>query len=198
MDKYVSRKKACEILGIHYHTLYSLVYNGKIETIKLNKYNVYNVEKYLRENTNVDNREDICYCRVSSQKQSEDLERQISMMAEKHPNKRIIKDIGSGLNFNRKGLQEIIKLAIDGKIRSLTIAYKDRLCRFGYELIEQLITNYSNGCIIIENKSEENTPSEEMTEDIIAIMNIYVAKMNGLRKYKNKIKKVIKKGERNL
>jgi putative resolvase len=65
------------------------------------------------------------------------------------------------------------------------IAHKDRLVRFGYELIEDLIKEYSNGKIIIINKTTENKrPEEELAYDVLQIMNVFVAKMNGLRKYK--------------
>lgn len=59
--------------------------------------------------------------------------------------------------------------------------------RFGYELVERLIQKYSNGKIIVIHKNNNETPMEELSKDIIAIMNIYVAKMNGMRKYKNKL-----------
>ena len=65
------------------------------------------------------------------------------------------------------------------------------MARFGYELIEWIVTKYSNGKIKILNKTEETTPTEELTQDIVSIMNVYSAKINGLRKYKNKIKKMI-------
>ena len=77
-------------------------------------------------------------------------------------------------------------MAIKNQIDEVIIAYKDRLARFGFELIENIIKTHSNGKIIILNKSEEKTPTEELTEDIIAIMNVYVAKVNGLCKYKKK------------
>ena len=102
----------------------------------------------------------------------------------KYPNYIIIKDIGSGLNYNRNGLLEIIDKAIKGEINELVIAHKDRLTRFGFELIENIIKKYSNGKIVIVNKQNNETPTEELTKDIISIMNIYVAKVNGLRKYK--------------
>lgn len=104
-------------------------------------------------------------------------------MKKKYPTYRIIKDIGSGINMERKGLKEIIDLAINGKIEEVVIAYKDRLARFGYELIEWIVVKYSQGTITIMNKKEEETPDEEITKDIIQIMNVYVAKMNGRRKY---------------
>jgi putative resolvase len=158
---------------------------------------LYNLDKFLR-NKGVMNKikRKICYCRVSSNKQKEDLQRQISYMKKKYPDYEIVKDIGSGLNFNRKGLNKIIELAISGELEELLITYKDRLCRIGYDLIENIIKKYSNGKITIVNKEEEETRTEEVTKDIISIMNIYVAKINGLRKYKLKIKETIKKNKK--
>jgi predicted site-specific integrase-resolvase len=82
-------------------------------------------------------------------------------MIKKYPNYEIVEDIGSGINFNRKGLRKIIKLGIEGKINKLIVAYKDRLTRFGFELIEDLIKEYSNGEIIIENEKEDKEPKDE-------------------------------------
>ena len=118
---------------------------------------------------------------------------QIEYIKKLYPTHRIISDIGSGLNFKRAGLIEIIEKAINGEIEEVIITYKDRLTRFGYELIEMIINKYSNGKIITINKKEEETPTEEITKDIIAIMNVYVAKINGLRKYKKEIKEEIQR-----
>jgi predicted site-specific integrase-resolvase len=86
-------------------------------------------------------------------KQKYDLDRQIKYMRDKYPENEIIYDIGSGLNYNRKGLRIIIiDMAINGEINELVIAYKDRLTRFGYEIIEYLIEKYSGGKIKIINK----------------------------------------------
>jgi predicted site-specific integrase-resolvase len=101
----------------------------------------------------------------------------------------MIEDIGSGINLNKRGIRKIIDLAIEGKIEELVIAHKDRLARFGYELIEDLIKKYSGGKIIIAKKKEELMPEEELAQDVLQIMNVFVAKMNGLRKYKKKDKK---------
>jgi predicted site-specific integrase-resolvase len=193
MSNFVSRKIVLETLNIHYNTLQNLVKRKEIEYVKIGRKRSYNLNKYIRDNNiQINKKENICYCRVSSKKQSEDLERQMDYMRDLYPNYRIISDIGSGLNFNRKGLIEIINMAINNKIENLIIAYKDRLARFGYELIEYIIKNYSNGKIIIINNREETTPLEEVSKDIIAIMNIYVAKVNGMRKYKKAINDVKK------
>ena len=82
-----------------------------------------------------------------------------------------------------EGLREIMEIAIDGKLGELVIAYKDRLARFGYEMIEWIIEKYSQGKITVVYEDEEETPEEEITKDIIQIMNVYVAKINGRRKY---------------
>ena len=115
-------------------------------------------------------------------------------MKQKYPEYEIIKDIGSGLNFGRKGLLEILEGGINGEIEEIIIAYKDRLARIGYEIIEWIIKKYSKGKIIIINKKEEETPKEEMIKDVLSILNVYVAKVNGLRKYKEKIRNDINKG----
>ena len=185
MDKYVKRSEVLKIIKVHYQTLYNMEKRGEIEVVRSEGgHRLYNLNKYLRDNNmNNDFKENICYCRVSSKKQSEDLNRQINIMSKKYPNHRIIKDIGSGLNMKREGLREIMEIAIDGKLGELVIAYKDRLARFGYEMIEWIIEKYSQGKITVVYEDEEETPEEEITKDIIQIMNVYVAKINGRRKY---------------
>jgi len=126
----------------------------------------------------------ICYVRVSSNSQKDDLERQIKYMKKRYPKHKIIKDIGSGINLNRKGLNKIIDWAIEGKIKEIVVAYKDRLARFGYTLIERIIEEYSDGKIKIINKEEGKEPQEELMEDVLQVMNVFVARMNGMRKYK--------------
>ena len=199
-EEFVGGKEASKILGVHQRTLYQWDEKGEIETIRTsgNK-RLYNVKKYLAsriKKTNIcDNLDDldnkneklnICYVRVSTQNQKDDLERQKLLMQTKYPNYIIIEDIGSGLNLNKRGINKIVHLGIKGKINELVVAYKDRLTRFGFELIEEIITKYSNGKIVILNKSEEISQEEELVKDIMAIMNVYVAKLNGLRRYKNK------------
>ena len=159
----------------------------------------YNINKYIKENkiktekeqlkdiiesNNNTDKIDICYIRVSTLGQKNDLERQKLFMTNKYPNYELIEDIGSGINFNRKGLRKIINLAIKGKINTLVVAYKDRLTRFGFDLIEDLITDYSNGKIIVENNKEEKEPKEELVDNVLQILNVYTAKLNGMRKYK--------------
>ena len=190
-SKYVSRRELIKVLNIHYHTVYNLVKNNKIETIKVGKTSKYNLDKYITDNKIIIDKtvkKRICYCRVSSRKQNSDLERQINLMQLNYPNYEIISDIGSGLNFKRKGLEKIIDMAIKGDIEEVVITYKDRLARFGYDLIEMILNKYSKATITIINQDKYQTKDEELVKDIISIMNVYVAKINGMRKTHNIIK----------
>jgi predicted site-specific integrase-resolvase len=197
MTDFKGGKEASKILGVHQRTLYLWDEKGLIETIRTpgNK-RLYNVKKFLEDKKcennicenldDLDNKDElkICYIRVSSNNQKDDLERQKNLMIEKYPSHLIIEDIGSGLNLNKRGIKKIIHLAIAGKVKELVIAYRDRLTRFGYELIEELIMKYSSGKIIVLSENDKIEPEEELVKDVMAIMNVYVAKMNGLRKYK--------------
>jgi putative resolvase len=188
MSKYVGGKQASEILGVHQRTLYQWETKGWINTMRTNGgKRLYDVGTYLAEREEEKEELDkvnICYVRVSSKSQEDDLERQIKYMKERYPENMIIKDIGSGINMRRRGLNKIIDMAIEGKIKELIIAHKDRLARFGYDMIERIIKRYSGGEIIVINETKEKERKEEIVEDILQIMNVYVAKMNGMRKYK--------------
>jgi predicted site-specific integrase-resolvase len=104
-------------------------------------------------------------------------------MKDKYPDFEIITDVGSGINFERKGLQKIIDIAIAGQLEKLAVSYKDRLCRIGYPLIEHLLTKYSNTEIIVDAEKAE-TVNEEIANDLMQIITVYTAKINGMRSYK--------------
>ena len=97
---YVKGNEACKQLGIHPNTLRKLADSGKIDTIRVGGQRRYDINKYLGGRPNA---ETVCYCRVSSPKQRDDLQRQTSFMQQAYPQAEIVKDIGSGLNFKRKG-----------------------------------------------------------------------------------------------
>ena len=136
-----------------------------------------------RINERKNNKRKYLYARVSSLGQKDDLERQKNVLLKKYPKYKLITDIGSGMNINRKGLRIIIDKAIKGEVDEVIIVHKDRLCRFGYDLIEDIIKKYSNGKIIILETTDKKEPKEELVDDVLQIMNIFVAKVNGMRKY---------------
>ena len=132
---YISPKKASAIIGVHWMTLRNWEVKGLIDSIRTpGGKRMYNVDKYLRQNNNMrehptKNKRNICYCRVSTRGQSNDLERQIDYMKTNYPTYEIFSEIGSGLNFKRKKLMEIVRLAIEGEINEIVISFKDRYWR---------------------------------------------------------------------
>ena len=134
----------------------------------------------------------IGYCRVSSHKQKDELERQIenvkTYMYAKGYQFDIIKDIGSGINYNKKGLNQLIDMITNSEVEKVVILYKDRLIRFGYELIENLCNKYGTAIEIIDNT--EKTEEQELVEDLIQIVTVFSCRLQGKRA--NKAKKMIK------
>ena len=99
----------------------------------------------------------IAYCRVSSQKQHDDLERQKDFFRHKYPDHFIITDIASGINWKRKGLQTILEQSMQGDISEIVVTHKDRLCRFGFELLEWIFQKYKVKVIILDiNQNQKN------------------------------------------
>ena len=131
----------------------------------------------------------IGYCRVSSIGQREDLERQevvVSRFCEVNGYRyKIIKDIGSGLNYNKKGLRNLITEICEGEVERVVINYKDRLVRFGYELIEQ-ICEINDVELVIINETKDISKEKELVEDILAIITVFSSKLYGNRSHRNK------------
>lgn len=190
LNKFVNVKEVKEILNVSTKTLQNYDKEGKIEVIRTaGNRRMYNLNKYLKDN-NLEylinkKKKKIIYCRVSSYDRKEDLERQVNKLKLNYEYDEIITDIGSGINFKRKGLQKIINYAIKNELESVIITFKDRLCRIGYDLIEYIIKTYSNGKIIIANKTDEER-EEIITKDLIEIITVYSSKIHGTR---NKVKK---------
>ncbi len=138
------------------------------------------------------NKKTIGYCRVSSHKQKDDLERQIdnvkTYMYAKGYSFEIISDIGSGINYNKKGLNQLIDMVTNSEVDKIVVLYKDRLIRFGFELIENICNKYGTAIEIIDNT--EKTEEQELVEDMIQIVTVFSARLQGKRA--NKAKKMIK------
>ena len=198
-EKYIRPEEACQILKCSNRSLQLWESSGKLQCVRTKgnhrRFLLSDIISKLPEDEQKkhDRRENICYCRVSSPSQKEDLTRQIEFFRINFPRHRIITDIGSGLNFKRKGLNEIINSAIKGNIKSIVVTHKDRLCRFGFELIERLISEYSNGEILVLNQ-EKSSPQSELATDLISIITVFSSRLYGLRS--NSLKRQIKEATR--
>ena len=178
-------RKATKVLGLHANTLRKYADEGKIEYIRNEAgQRLYNVDSYLGTNKS---EEVICYCRVSSYKQRDDLERQVQYMQNKYRKATIVKDIGSGINYKRKGLNGILERLLSGEKFTLVVAYKDRLARFGTELIQYMVERNGGKLVVLNDVT--CSPEKELTNDLLNIIHVFSCRMHGLRKYSSKIKK---------
>ena len=204
-EKLLHPEQASRILNITQQSLINWSNQGKIECIRtkgkhrrfLMSSLVPFASKEILEEQDQKRKRKICYCRVSSSSQKEDLDRQIEFFRLKYPEHEIIKDIGSGINFKRKGFKTILDDAIKGNIGEVVVTHKDRLCRFGFELIQGIILEHSKGEILVLNK-KETSPHEELVNDLISIITVFSSRLYGLRssKIKNQIKESISKKEK--
>lgn len=131
----------------------------------------------------------IGYARVSSHDQKEDLTRQIQVLelfsAQNGWQIEIISDLGSGLNYSKKGLKRLINLITNNQVERLVLTHKDRLLRFGSELIFSLCEIFGTEVVII-NRTEDSTFEEDLANDVLEIITVFSARLYGSRSHKNR------------
>ncbi|NJE09400.1 IS607 family transposase [Thermococcus sp. MAR1] len=132
----------------------------------------------------------VIYARVSSRDQKEDLERQVEYLKNYCSSKgyqvvKILTDISSGLNENRKGLKQLFKLVESGEVTRVIITYRDRLTRFGFKYLEQYFNSHGVEIEVIFD-DDEKTPEKELVEDLLAIVTSFAGKLYGMRSHKKK------------
>ena len=143
----------------------------------------YDVDSYIGQS--LPPSQTVCYCRVYSNKQSADLGRQIALMLERYPDAEIVCDVGSGLDFRRRGLLAVLERLHQGDKLRVVVTYRDRLARFGTELIETLLER--NGGELVVLNQRDLSSKEEITADLLAILAIFGARVNGLCRYHREI-----------
>jgi len=133
----------------------------------------------------------ICYARVSTSEQKADLQRQVNLLQSfceaKGWQPQVIQDLGSGLNYNKRGLRELIKLVLAGSVERIVVFHKDRLLRFGAEIIFQICEAFNTQVIIITRNDEKIAFEEELAQDVLEIITVFSAKLYGSHSKKNKI-----------
>ena len=151
----------------------------------------------------------ICYARVSSPHQKEDLQRQVQYLQQQYPNHFLISDIGSGLNFHRKGFLSLLERVQQGNVKEVVVLYPDRLCRFGMELVQWIFKKAGTKLVVHSSLSHSNSNSnsqtepdsesshnqqqhqqqqhrQELADDILSVVNFFVAQNNGRRAQENR------------
>ena len=191
--KYYSAKTVSQMLGVSAQTLRNWDKEGKLKPsyVKSNGYRYYSEDlilSYTQERKTKKNLNVIGYARVSSKKQSDDLERQVNninkYLSSSYDTFDIITDIGSGINYKKPGLMKLIEKINKKEVDLIVVLYKDRLVRFGFELIEYFAA-LNNVKILVLDKVDKNQ-DEELLEDLVQIVTVFSCKIQGKKKGKTK------------
>ena len=181
-----------EKLGVCASTLRSWDKQGKLVALRTPTNKRRYTEEMLYRALGIKNRQEpksiVLYARVSSAGQKPDLENQLRYLKDFAAGRgltvdEILTDVGSALNYRRKNFSKLCGMVTRGEIKTVVVAHKDRLVRFGFEFFEDLFSKF--GCeILVANKAEDMSPAQEVTEDLISIVQHFAAKLYGQRTYK--------------
>ena len=149
-----------------------------------------------------DSRKIVIYTRVSTRNQTDDLENQVDFL-QQYVNAKgliaddIVRDYGSGLNYNRKKWNQLLNEVMENKIKVIFISHKDRFVRFGFDWFEKFCNKFNVEIVVVKN--EKLSPPEELVQDIVSILRVFSCRLYGLRKYKKQIEgdETIAKGVQN-
>ena len=192
-------KEVLKLLGITQQTLWNWSKSGKIKVVsKLSRtYNEYDndsVYALIGQKSKKKNRLVISYARVSTQKQKKQLDEQNQRIYDSCISRGLkldkqFSDIKSGMSSDRKDFQEILRLIIQGEVELLIIENKDRLVRFGYEILEQIFKYFGTKILVLNDILENKTYEQELTEDLISIIHYFTMKNYSHRRKLNKLRR---------
>ncbi len=188
MSNLLTVKEAAELLGVSTKTIRRWEEEGKITATRTpGGHRRFDVSGLIANKK--DDSLTVAYARGSSNDQKEDLKRQVivleSYCAKNGWSFEVIKDLGSGLNYRKRGLIKLIKLICTNQVERLVIIHKDRLLRFGAELLFTLCEIFGTEVIII-NRTEDSTFEEDLAQDVLEIITVFSARLYGSRSHKNK------------
>ena len=190
MSRFVKIGEAARLLGVSIQTMRRWEALGQIipDRKTAGKTRYYDIDKLLGLK-NIENDVTIAYARVSSADQKDDLTRQANLLSTyctaQGWNHEVIQDLGSGMNYHKKGLKKLLDHILERKIRRLVITHKDRLLRFGAELVFTLCEARQIEVVIV-NQGEDVSFEEELTKDVLEIITVFSARLYGARSHKNK------------
>jgi len=192
MERFVSIGEAAAALGVSITTLRRWEKSGKlVPEHTAGGHRRYDLTKLRPETSRAEEdaaRRTVAYARVSNHDQRGDLERQKQVLelycARQGWTFEVITDLGSGMNYHKKGLKKLLELVIDGQIGRLVITHKDRLLRFGAELVFA-ICEAKNVEVVILNQGEDTTFEEDLAKDVLEIITVFSARLYGSRSHKN-------------
>jgi len=190
MNRFIKIGEAAKILGVSVQTLRRWEMSGELLPTNKSKGKTryYDRDKLLGK-TGAGHSLTVAYARVSSYDQKDDLKRQVEVLnsfcAKQGWDFQTIQDLGSGMNYQKKGLKTLLDMILEKRMSRLVLTHKDRLLRFGAELIFALCEAKQIEIVII-NKGDEVSFEEELAQDVLEIITVFSARLYGSRSRKNK------------
>lgn len=182
MEDWVPPRVASKRLGVCTKTLRVWADHGKIKYITTEgDQRRYLLSSVLPSDKHPKIGRRICYARVSTHGQRDDLQRQQQLLGDRFPDHELLADVGSGLNFKRRNFSAILDAALEGNIQELVVSHKDRLIRFGFELMEKIVQK-GGGRILVLNQ-RNTSPQQELVADLISIVTCFSSRVYGLRSH---------------
>ena len=193
MSRLININEASKQLGVSISTLRRWDKAGILIAERTPKghrrYDIHKINPNLLHTIKDTERKTVAYARVSSHGQKQDLERQMQVLelycARQGWTFEIINDLGSGMNYHKKGLKQLLDDILNNQIARLVLTHKDRLLRFGAELIFALC-EAKNVEVVIINQGENLSFEEELAQDVLEIITVFSARLYGSRSKKNK------------
>lgn len=192
MNRLVSIGEAAKALGVSISTLRRWAASGKLKPVqtggKHRRYDLAQLRPAMFRAEDDSDRKTIAYARVSSHDQKEDLERQKQVLelycARQGWTFEVVSDLGSGMNYHKKGLKRLLNAILDGQVGRLVLTHKDRLLRFGAELVFA-ICEAKEVEVVVLNQGEDTTFEEDLAKDVLEIITVFSARLYGSRSRKN-------------
>jgi excisionase family DNA binding protein len=188
MAKYVKPNEAANTLGVCLRTLRRWEQEGKIKAVRTpSGQRRYDIETFIKKESEPNTgRATVIYARVSTRPQKADLDRQVERLSALYPGAIVVKEVGGGLNLRRKGLVTLLGRVLRGDIAVIVVAHKDRLARFGFDIIEWLCEQFD--CQIVVLNQVSLSPRAELVQDIVAILHSFSSRLYSIRRLENQIK----------
>lgn len=174
------------------NSLRSWASSGKIRSRTLpggkHLYALDDVHKLLqpKEGPPVQERISLAYARVSSDHQKEDLKRQVDLLKSHRPGIEVVQDVGSGVNFQRKGLLSLLERVLAGTIQQVVVLHRDRLCRIACDLFEHIFQKAGCQLVVLGDDQTGHDSERELSDDLLSIVTVFVARSNGRRSASHK------------
>lgn len=182
-DLLIKPKDLSKLFGVTTQTLTQWEADGKLQAVRTDGgHRRYVYPHTIQQQGPSGEKKKYIYARVSSFKQQQDLQRQVAMLQEAYPSFDVIQDVGSGINFKRRGFLTLLDNVLGGNVSHIVVAHRDRLSRFGFDMLQHIFDRYEVSLTVLSD-DDVKEPTTELAKDLLSIVTVFAARYHGARKY---------------